>query len=131
VASIFTKFKSLVENLLSCAIKIVQLDKGTEFLPIIKAHPVIQFYVSCPYTPQQNGIVERKHRHIVELSLASMFHANIPQVYWSDVFESVAYIINRLPLSLVTFQISFPFYSTKNLIITSSKCLVAYTHQTN
>jgi hypothetical protein len=56
----------------------MQIDGGTKFLPLIRANPQIQFHVSCPYTPQQNGLVERRHRHIVELSLATMFHAHIP-----------------------------------------------------
>jgi Reverse transcriptase (RNA-dependent DNA polymerase)/GAG-pre-integrase domain len=99
VLSIFSQFKTLVENLLSCQIKTLQMDGGTEFLPIMRSYPSIQFHVSCPYTPQQNGLVERKHRHIVELSLATMFNAHIPQLYWSDIFESVVFVINRLPTS--------------------------------
>jgi GAG-pre-integrase domain len=78
VTSIFTQFKLLVENVLDSKIKTVQIDGGTEFHPMIRSHPTIQLYISCPYTPQQNGIAERKHRHVVELSLASMFQARIP-----------------------------------------------------
>jgi hypothetical protein len=89
VASVFVKFKSLVENFLSTTIKTLQLDGGTEFLPIIKANPQIQIHIFCPYTPQQNDVIEKKHRHIVELSLATMFHAYIPIQYWSDIFESI------------------------------------------
>jgi hypothetical protein len=46
----------------------------------------------CPYTPQQNGVAERKHRHIVELS-----HASIPLKFWDEIFSSIVYLINRLP----------------------------------
>jgi hypothetical protein len=58
VASIFSRFKALVENTLSAIIKIVQVDGGTEFLQILRSYPPIQFRVSCPYTPQQNGLAE-------------------------------------------------------------------------
>jgi hypothetical protein len=62
----------------------MQLDGGSKFLPIIKSNPSIQFHISYPYTPQHNGLVKRRHRHIVELSLASMFQAQIPyQVLFS------------------------------------------------
>jgi hypothetical protein len=61
MADIFHQFKMLVENLLSSKIKTVQLDGGTKFKPIIRSHPEIQFHISYPYTPQQNGLVERKH----------------------------------------------------------------------
>jgi hypothetical protein len=103
VAAIFHLFKALVENLLSSKIKTIQLDGGTKFKPIIRSHPEIQFHIYCPYTPQQNEIVERKHRHIVELSLATMFNAGITQAYWPDIFESVTFVINTLPSSFISF----------------------------
>jgi hypothetical protein len=58
--------------------------------------------VSCPHTPEQNGVAERKHRHLVELNLATMFHANIPLVYWDWIFSSVNFVINRLPVQHTT-----------------------------
>jgi hypothetical protein len=58
----------------------------------------------CPYTPQQNRLVERKHRHITEFSLATMFNAQIPQLYWLDIFESVMFVTNRLPTSPLEFD---------------------------
>jgi hypothetical protein len=107
VAFVFAQFKLLVENILSSSIKTMQIVGGTEFLPLIKSYPSIQFHISRPYTSQQNGLVERKHRHIVELSLASMFHAKIPQVYWPEVFESVTFVINRLPSFFISFIILY------------------------
>ncbi|KAJ4801076.1 hypothetical protein LUZ62_052322 [Rhynchospora pubera] len=62
-------------------------------------YPQISFQVSCPHTPEQNDISERKHRHVVELGLANMFHASIPMNYWDVIFESVTFVINRLPCS--------------------------------
>jgi GAG-pre-integrase domain len=41
VLVVFTQFKLLVENLFSTTIKTLQLDGGTEFLPVIKANPQI------------------------------------------------------------------------------------------
>jgi hypothetical protein len=37
---------------------------------------------------------ERKYRHIVELGLASIFHASIPMEYWDLVFESVVFTLS-------------------------------------
>jgi hypothetical protein len=53
--------------------------------------------VSCPYTPQQNSLAERKHKHIVELALANMYHAGIPLHFWDTIFVSTVFVINRLP----------------------------------
>ncbi|KAJ3688843.1 hypothetical protein LUZ61_018007 [Rhynchospora tenuis] len=97
VSLLFANFKVKVENLLSTKIKILQCDGGSEYKPLMTQYPEITFNVSCPYTPEQNGVAERKHRHIVELSLASMFHASIPMKYWDVIFESTVYVINRLP----------------------------------
>jgi Reverse transcriptase (RNA-dependent DNA polymerase) len=114
VATIFEQFKVLVENLLSCTIKTVQTDGGTEFKPIIRSNPGIQFHLSCPYTPQQNGLVERKHRQVVELGLATMFYAAIPSQYWPEVFDSVVFTINRLPSSPLSFSTPYNKLFNKN-----------------
>jgi hypothetical protein len=100
VAIIFSQFKPRVENLLSSKIKIFQSDGGTEFSPLQRQFPEITFRKYCPYTPEQNGLAERKHRHIVELALANMFHTSIPLKYWDYIFESVVFVIIRLPSSV-------------------------------
>ncbi|KAJ9546703.1 hypothetical protein OSB04_019246 [Centaurea solstitialis] len=61
-------------NQFSCKVKVFQTDGGTEFLnhnvkTLLTKHDIFH-QISCPYTPQQNGRVERKHRHIVETGLA-------------------------------------------------------------
>lgn len=57
----------------------------------------IHHQLSCPHTPEQNGIAERKHRHIVELGLAVLFEASLPLSYWVEAFTTVNFLINRLP----------------------------------
>jgi hypothetical protein len=102
----------------------VQLDGGTEFQPILKSYPTIQFHISCPYTPQQNDLVERRHRHVVELGLTTMFHASIPQTYWPDIFKSVTFVINHLPSSSLSFDTPHMLYLEDSQIIPSSKFLI-------
>jgi len=69
----FVKFKSLVENLFSCSIKQLQTDNGgeyvsTAFKQFTDTHGILHRF-TCPYTSEQNGISERKHRHITETGL--------------------------------------------------------------
>ena len=52
--------------------------------------------LSYPYTPQQNGLAERKHRHLIELGLAMMFQSHIPLHYWVETFHTSRYIGNLL-----------------------------------
>lgn len=61
----------------------------------------IKNLVSCPYTPQQNGLAERKHRHVVELGLSMMFHSNTPLCYWVEAFFTANFIANLLPMALL------------------------------
>lgn len=86
VPKIFSLFKAQIENLLNTTIQTLRTDGGTEYKPIHTQYPQIQHQTTCPYTSQQNGVSERKHRHIIELALATMSHASIPQIYWDEIF---------------------------------------------
>uniref|UniRef100_A0A2N9HM89 Integrase catalytic domain-containing protein n=1 Tax=Fagus sylvatica TaxID=28930 RepID=A0A2N9HM89_FAGSY len=61
----------------------------------------IHHQLSCPHTPAQNGRAERKHRHVTETGLALLFHSHTSPRFWVDAFSTAAYIINRLPTSLL------------------------------
>lgn len=64
----------MVENLLSKKIKVFHSDEGGEFISnrfnhFLESNCIVR-RLSCPYTAQQNGLVEKKHRHIVKTGLA-------------------------------------------------------------
>jgi hypothetical protein len=105
VFSIFVKFKSIVENQFSCSIKQFQSDGGGEFISNqfknFFANNGIFHRISCPHTPQQNGLAERKHRHIMEMGLSLLAQSHLAPIFWVDAFLTSIFIINRLPTSIL------------------------------
>uniref|UniRef100_A0A2N9FD48 Integrase catalytic domain-containing protein n=1 Tax=Fagus sylvatica TaxID=28930 RepID=A0A2N9FD48_FAGSY len=101
VLSSFMHFKFTMENLLSCKLKILRTDCGGEYLK----HEFQSFCSSigvlhqftCPHTSQQNGVAERKHRHIVDMGLTLMSQASLPLTFWPYAFSTSVFLINRLP----------------------------------
>lgn len=61
----------------------------------------IHHLISCPYTLARNGSAERKHRHIIKMGLALLFHSALPMKFWVEAFSTAVYIINRLPTPLL------------------------------
>ncbi|GJS63973.1 retrovirus-related pol polyprotein from transposon TNT 1-94 [Tanacetum coccineum] len=52
---------------------------------------------SCPHTSEQNGFVERRNRHVVEIGLTLLAQACVPQRFWHYAFDIAVYLINRMP----------------------------------
>ena len=103
---IFTIFQALVENQFQTKIGSFQCDGGGEFTSAkfmnhLQQHGIQQL-ISCPYTPQQNGLAERKHRHLIELALAMMCHSRMPLKYWVEGFFTTNFLINLLPTTALT-----------------------------
>ncbi|KAL8154536.1 hypothetical protein AgCh_000052 [Apium graveolens] len=58
---------------------------------------------TCSYTPQQNETVERKHRHILEVSRALFFQSKVPIKFWGECVMCAIHLINRMPLQVLQF----------------------------
>ncbi|GJS23648.1 retrovirus-related pol polyprotein from transposon TNT 1-94 [Tanacetum coccineum] len=55
------------------------------------------YQTSCTDTPQQNGVSERKHRHLVETARSFLLSADVPSVFWGEAVLTATYVINRIP----------------------------------
>lgn len=72
VAGIFWKFKKMVENQSGCRIQSLRSDNGKEYnseeFKQFCEEEGITHQLTTPYTPQQNGVSERKNRYIMEMT---------------------------------------------------------------
>lgn len=111
VLEAFINFQSYVSNHYNAKIKFFRSDNGGEytsksFKQFLNQHGIVH-QTSCPYTPQQNGVAERKNRHLMEVARAMMFHTNVPKRFWGDAVVTACYLINRIPTRIL--QDSSPF----------------------
>ncbi|KAL5823959.1 hypothetical protein ACOSQ4_021859 [Xanthoceras sorbifolium] len=117
VFTIFKQFKNLVELQFDRKLKVLQTDWGGEYRPLSKylADLGVVFRHPCPHTHQQNGLPERKHRHIAESGLAMLAHAQLPLTFWWDDFEQAVFLINQLPTPVLHHHTPFEMlYSKKS-----------------
>jgi len=89
----------------------VRTDNGTEFiqsasLGLFGLKGVLhQRYIVK--TPQQNGVVERKHRHLLDTARAIRFQAGFPKCFWGECVLAATHIINKLPMENLHWQSPF------------------------
>ena len=105
----FHYLSQLAELQYNSKIKALQTDNGGEFrvfLPYLHSYG-IQPRFTCPYTSQQNGVAERKYRHIAEMGLTLLSHAAMPLKFWVEGFQTAVYLINLLPSAPLKFRTPF------------------------
>lgn len=103
VADIMKKISVTVQTQFNKSVKIVRSDNGTEFICLKNyfEEKGILHQTSIVGTPQQNGRVEHKHRHILNVARALRFQGNLPIKFWGECVLTAGYLINRTPSSLL------------------------------
>lgn len=104
-------FSNMVHNQFNAKIKILRTDNGGEFVnttmqDFLNSQGTIH-QRSCPHTPEQNGVAERKHRHLIETIVALLHQAQLPNKYWLEALCTAVYLINRMPTTLLKFKTPF------------------------
>jgi hypothetical protein len=57
----------------------------------------IQCTTTCPYAPEQNGVIERSWRTIGEAATAMLLTSGLSEAYWEEARKCAGFTYNRLP----------------------------------
>lgn len=117
VYGVFKKFKQLVETQSGHKLKTLRSDRGTEY----KSHHFDKFceeegverQLSVAYTPQQNGVSERKNRTIMEMARSMLYDKELPRMFWAEAVNTAVYLLNRCPTKAVSDQTPFQAWNGK------------------
>ncbi|GJQ90038.1 retrotransposon protein, putative, ty1-copia subclass [Tanacetum coccineum] len=101
----FKVFQKEVENQLGKTIKSLRSDRGgeymsQEFLDHLKDHGIIA-HRTPPYTPQHNGVSERRNRTLLDMVRSMMSQTTLPKSFWDYALETAARILNMVPTKKV------------------------------
>ena len=102
---IYCDFTKMIETQFSKPIKVFRSDnaqeyKAHEFTSILHQFSIVP-HSSYAGTSQQNGRVERKLRHILDVVCATIIAASTPSQFWGEAALIVVYTINRCPSPIV------------------------------
>jgi hypothetical protein len=93
----FKVYKTEVKNQCDVRIKRLRSDKGGEYyFPSYCEFVGIIHEISIAYTPQQNGVAERKNRTLVEMVNALLCNSRLNKSFWGEAILSVCCILNRI-----------------------------------
>lgn len=97
----FKLFKRKVETETGKSLKCLRTDRGREytsheFADYCKEHGIWR-QLTTAYTPQQNGIAERKNRTVMNMVRSMLSARKIPKCFWPEAVIWTFYILNRCP----------------------------------
>jgi transposase InsO family protein len=102
VKGIVKKFIRRVQNEFKLKVKNIRSDNGSEFRNTQAEEFLdeegIKHELSAPYTPQQNGIIERKNYTLIEAARTMLDEYKTPDSFWAEAINTACHAANRLYL---------------------------------
>ena len=108
VFEVFKEFKNLIEKQSGYFIKRLRSDQGGEyssdlFEDYCKEHGIVHQFTPS-YTPQLNGVAERKNRTILDMARSMLKGKRLPREFWAEAVACAVYLLNRCPTKSVRFK---------------------------
>lgn len=99
-----TQFNGIVRTIRSD--NALELGLSNEALDFFASTGIVH-QTSCTQTPQQNGVVERKHKHLLEVCRALLFQSQLSTKFWGECLLAATHLINRMPTTLLQYKSPF------------------------
>jgi transposase InsO family protein len=116
-------FLRRAQNEFELKVKKIRSDNGSEFKNLQVEEYLeeegIKHEFSAPYTPQQNGVVERKNRSLIDMAITMLGEYKTPERFWSEAMNTACHAINRLYLHRLLKKASYE-------LLTGNKPNVSY-----
>lgn len=84
---------------------------------------IILDQTSCVAIPQQNRIIKRKHRHLLEVASALLFHSKSLISYCGERILATTFLINRFPSKVLKWKIPYELLFWSSSFLSPSKML--------
>ena len=98
----FINFAKEAPHQHNCEIKAIRSDNGTEFknytMNEFLSDEGIKHQYAAPYTPEQNGVAERKNRTLIEMARTMLDEYKSPYKLWAEAINTACHATNRLYL---------------------------------
>ena len=133
VFDVFKRFKVLVENQSSKKLKILRTDGGGEYtskkFESFCVENGVEHEVTAPYTPQHNGLAERRNRTILDMARCMVKHRNLPKSFWGEAVNTAVYVLNRCPTKKLKDKVPEEVWSGKKPSVSHFKVFGALCHK--
>ena len=98
---VFQKFKMLAEKQCSMKLKILRTYGGGEYtsrdFECYCTSQGIIHEVTSPYTPQHNGLAERRNKCLLDMVRSMLKEMKLPHKFRGEAVNTTTYILNRCP----------------------------------
>jgi transposase InsO family protein len=102
---VFKQFRALVEKSTGRSIKCLRINNGGEFTSMEFENYCKVFGIdrhkTTAYTPQQNKVVERMNKTLLQRARSMLSNANLQQELWAEAVTTVCYMVNRSPSTTI------------------------------
>ncbi|KAK9054827.1 hypothetical protein SSX86_025906 [Deinandra increscens subsp. villosa] len=111
----FKEWKIEVETQTGKRVKKVRTDNGLEFCNSEFNHYCklkgIQRHLTVAGNPQQNGLVERMNRTLLNKVRCMLVSSGLPKKFWAEAVVTAAYLVNRSPSTAINLKTPMEIWS--------------------